>query len=133
MFINRLTAGPLARFSTHHADILYSYRHDARISFQPTRATGAGKATMAQFGATGCVPCEMMQPILAELLKKHQDRLNVVFIHVGEEQILAAGYGISSIPVQMFFDASGRKIFRHTGFLAVEEIDQQLKDMGATK
>jgi thioredoxin 1 len=57
----------------------------------------------------------------------------VVYIHVGEEQILGARYGISSIPVQMFFDASGKEVFRHTGFLAAEEIDKQLKDMGAIK
>lgn len=97
------------------------------------KARSSGKPTIAQFGATGCVPCDMMQPILAELRKKHQDTLNVVYIHVGEEQILGARYGISSIPVQMFFDASGKEVFRHTGFLAAEEIDKQLKEIGATK
>ena len=98
------------------------------------KAQSSGKPTMAEFGAPGCTPCAMvMQPILADLRKKHQDKLNVVFIHVGEEQVLGARYGISSIPVQVFFDASGKEVFRHTGFFAADDIDKQLAAMGVTK
>jgi thioredoxin 1 len=94
------------------------------------RARASGKPTMVEFGATGCVPCDMMQPILENLRKKYQDRLNIVFVHVGEEQILGARYGISSIPVQAFFDRSGKEIFRHTGFFAQAEVEQKLVEMG---
>jgi thiol-disulfide isomerase/thioredoxin len=94
------------------------------------RARTSGKPTMVEFGATGCVPCDMMQPILDNLRKKYQDRLNVVFIHVGEEQILGARYGISSIPVQAFFDRSGKEAFRHTGFYAQAEVEKKLAEMG---
>jgi thiol-disulfide isomerase/thioredoxin len=97
------------------------------------KARSSGKPTLAEFGATGCTPCDMMQPILADLRKKHLDTLNVVFIHVGEEQVLGARYGISSIPVQVFFDASGKEVFRHTGYFAAEDINKQLAAMGVTK
>lgn len=59
--------------------------------------------------------------------------MNVVFIHVGEEQVLAARYGIRSIPVQAFFDAQGREVFRHAGFFAQDEVDKQLAAMGVKK
>jgi len=36
---------------------------------------------MAEFGATGCVPCDMMQPILNTLRKEFPEKLNVVFVH----------------------------------------------------
>ena len=85
---------------------------------------------MVEFGATGCVPCDMMQPILANLRKKYKDRLNVVFVHVGREQILGARYGIQSIPVQVFFNATGREVFRHVGFYPQAEIEKKLSDMG---
>jgi thiol-disulfide isomerase/thioredoxin len=94
------------------------------------RARISGKPTMVEFGATGCVPCDMMQPVLENLRKKYQDRLNIVFVHVGEEQILGARYAITSIPVQAFFDPSGKEVFRHTGFFAQAEVEKKLVEMG---
>lgn len=97
------------------------------------RARMSGKPTMVEFGATGCVPCDMMQPILDNLRKNYPDRINVVFVHVGEEQVLAARYGIRSIPVQVFFDARGKEVFRHVGFFAQTEVNKQLSQMGIAK
>lgn len=97
------------------------------------KARGSGKPTMVEFGATGCVPCDMMQPILDGLRKNYKDKLNVVFVHVGEEQVLAGRYGIRAIPAQVFFDAGGREVFRHIGFFAAEEVNKQLLAMGVPK
>jgi thioredoxin 1 len=94
------------------------------------RARGSGIPTLVEFGAAGCRPCDMMQPILDKLRKKYDGRLNVVFIHVGEEQVLGARYGISSIPVQAFFDASGREVTRHVGFFPQDEVEKVLASMG---
>jgi thiol-disulfide isomerase/thioredoxin len=97
------------------------------------KARRSGIPTMVEFGATGCVPCDMMQPILDKLQKDYPEKLNVVFIHVGEEQILASRYGIRAIPVQVFYDAQGNEVFRHTGFLAENEVTKQLVKMGIEK
>jgi thiol-disulfide isomerase/thioredoxin len=97
------------------------------------KARRSGKPTMIEFGATGCVPCDMMQPILDNLRKDYPDKLNVVFVHVGEEQVLASRFGIQAIPVQVFFDAQGKEVFRHTGFLAENEVTKQLVKMGIEK
>ncbi len=94
------------------------------------KARRSGIPTLVEFGATGCKPCDMMQPILDSLRKKFKDRLNVVFLHVGEEQILAARFGIQSIPVQGFYDRTGKEIFRHEGFFAQSEIEKKLAEMG---
>jgi thiol-disulfide isomerase/thioredoxin len=94
------------------------------------RARMSGKPSMIEFGATGCIPCDMMQPILENLRKSFQDRLNVVFVHVGEEQILGARFGIRTIPVQVFFDANGKEVFRHEGFFPEKEVHRQLVEMG---
>lgn len=93
-------------------------------------ARGSGKPTMVEFGATGCVPCDMMQPILDKLRKNYSKKLNVVFVHVGEEQILASRYGIRSIPVQVFYDVKGKEVFRHVGFYPEKEVLKQLKRAG---
>jgi thiol-disulfide isomerase/thioredoxin len=94
------------------------------------RARTSGKPVLVEFGATGCGPCDMMQPILENLKKKYKDRLNVVFVHVGEEKILGARYGIKSIPVQAFFDKAGKEVFRHTGFYPQAEVEKRLAEMG---
>jgi len=95
-------------------------------------ARRSGKPTLVEFGATGCKPCDMMQPILDKLKKKYKDRINVIFVHVGEQQILGARFGIRSIPVQAFFDNNGQEVFRHEGFYPQAEIEKKLAAMGAS-
>jgi len=97
------------------------------------RARRSGKPTMVEFGASGCVPCDMMQPILEKLRKEYPEKLNVVFVHAGEEQVLAARYGIRSIPVQAFFDANGSETFRHVGFFSESEVLKQLARIGVVQ
>ena len=94
------------------------------------KARTSGRPTLIEFGASGCVPCDMMQPILDKLRKTHSERLNVVFVHVGEEKILAARFGIRAIPVQVFFDRQGKEVFRHEGFFAEAEVNKVLAKMG---
>ncbi len=94
------------------------------------KARRSGKPTLVEFGAKGCVPCDMMQPILDKLRKKFPDQLNVVFVHVGEKRLLGARFGIRAIPVQAFFDEDGNEVFRHVGFYAEEEVMKQLAKLG---
>ncbi len=94
------------------------------------KARNSGKPSLADFGATGCVPCDMLAPILKDLEAKYKDKLNVLFVHVREKQILAARYGVETIPVQVFFDKTGKEVFRHIGFFPQEEIEKKLREMG---
>ena len=94
------------------------------------KARLSGKPTMVDFGRDGCGPCDMMTPILATLKKKYDGKANVLFVHVGEEEILGMRYGIESIPVQVFFDKDGKEVFRHTGFFPQEEVEKKLAEMG---
>jgi thioredoxin 1 len=64
------------------------------------------------------------------LRKNFPDVLNVEFVHVREEQIMAGRFGIQSIPVQVFFDKTGKEVFRHIGFFAEKEVLEQLNKMG---
>jgi thiol-disulfide isomerase/thioredoxin len=108
--------------------------HSALAADNPVdKARRSGKPTLVEFGAKGCIPCDMMQPILDKLRKDYPQKLNVVFVHVGEEQILSSRYGIRSIPVQVFFDAKGIEVFRHTGFFPEPDVVEQLKKLGVKK
>jgi len=94
------------------------------------KARASGKPTFANFGAKGCVPCDMMEPIREALRKKYEGKLNVVFVHVGNDQILASRYGVQGIPLLVFFDASGKEVHRHTGYMDREKIEEHLADLG---
>jgi thioredoxin 1 len=94
------------------------------------KARSSGKPSMVDFGASGCRPCDMMTPILGALGKKYEGKINILFVHVNKERILAVRFGIQSIPVQVFFDKTGREVFRHTGFFPQEEIENKLSALG---
>lgn len=94
------------------------------------KARKSGRPSMVDFGASGCRPCEMMTPVLADLKKKYEGKVNVQFVHVREQEVLAARYGIEAIPVQVFFDKNGKEVLRHTGFFPQAEIEKQLAGMG---
>ena len=94
------------------------------------QARRSGKPSMIEFGATGCIPCDRMQPILDKVRKKYGDALNVVFVHVRENPILGSRFGVRSIPVQVFYDKDGKETFRHTGFYAEAEVMKQIEKLG---
>jgi thiol-disulfide isomerase/thioredoxin len=94
------------------------------------KARASGKPSLVDFGSTGCVPCDMLAPILETLKTKYAGKVNVVFVHVGQEQVLAGRYGIRTIPMQFFYDKDGKEVFRHVGFWPQEEIEKKLAEMG---
>jgi len=94
------------------------------------QARSSGKPTLVEFGATGCEGCDMMQPILSNLEKRFSGKMKVVFVHVHHYPILASRYRINLIPVQVFFDKTGKEVFRHLGFFPQDEIEKKLAEMG---
>lgn len=82
--------------------------------------------TMVDLGAKYCIPCKMMAPILAELEKEYHGRAAVIFIDIREQKDKAKEFNVSFIPTQIFFDKSGREVWRHSGFLAKESIKEKL-------
>ena len=98
----------------------------------PLTAETAALPRLVDLGAGKCIPCKMMAPILEELKKEYQGKLDVVFIDVWEKTDEAKKYGIRMIPTQIFYDASGKELFRHEGFFAKEEILAKWKELGFT-
>lgn len=89
-----------------------------------------GMVTMIDLGAKKCIPCKMMAPILEKMEKKYRGRAAIVFIDVWENREQAGRFGIRSIPTQVFFDANGKEISRHIGFMSEEEIESRLARFG---
>ncbi|MCP4641116.1 MAG: thioredoxin family protein [bacterium] len=96
----------------------------------PSAEVVAGIPKLVDLGADKCVPCKMMAPILDELKEEYAGRFDVEFIDVWKNKAAGEEYGIQMIPTQIFFDASGTELFRHTGFMAKEDILAKWKELG---
>lgn len=86
--------------------------------------------TLIDLGATSCVPCKMMAPILEKLEKVYEGKAAIVFIDVWKHRDQASRFGIRAIPTQVFYDRGGKEVYRHVGFMSEKDIIQQLKNMG---
>ena len=85
---------------------------------------------LLDLGATKCIPCKMMAPILEDLKKTYAGKMDVQFIDVWQDQEPGRKYGIRVIPTQIFFDAAGKERFRHEGFFSKEDILAKWKELG---
>ncbi|NQT53661.1 thioredoxin fold domain-containing protein [bacterium] len=85
---------------------------------------------LVDLGAAKCIPCKMMAPILEELKAEYAGRFDVEFIDVWQDETAGQRYGIKMIPTQIFFDASGKELFRHEGFYSKEDILGKWKELG---
>lgn len=108
-------------------------QYDRAIDNPVDKIRRSGRPSLVDFGASGCAPCDMMAPILEELKKEYAGTFNVQIINVRENQILGARYGVSSIPVQIFFDKNGREVYRHTGFLSKDKMLEKMGEIGGGK
>ena len=106
--------------------------HTAAATPAATSVAGAKLPKLLDLGADKCIPCKAMAPILEALKKDFAGRFEVEFIDVWikENAVRAKECGIKTIPTQIFFDASGKELFRHEGFFPKEEIVKVLKKKG---
>ncbi len=102
---------------------------DAKPSAVPPVPT-PGMVTMVDLGATSCIPCKMMAPIIEELQKEYAGRASIVFIDVWEHRDQVQRFGIRGIPTQIFYDRQGKEIARHVGFMDRKRIVAMFEKLG---
>lgn len=85
---------------------------------------------LLDLGAGKCIPCKLMAPILEELKRQFAGTMQVEFLDVHKNPDLITKYSVSIIPTQIFFDASGKELFRHEGFMSKEDILAKWKELG---
>lgn len=85
---------------------------------------------LLDLGAGKCIPCKMMKPVLEELKRDYAGQFVTEFIDVWENEGVGQQYGVETIPTQIFYDASGKELFRHTGFYGKEDILNKWKELG---
>jgi thioredoxin len=63
---------------------------------------------LIDFYADWCGPCKMVAPILEELSKEFEGKINIYKVNTEMEQELSAAFGIQSIPSMLFCPKDGK-------------------------
>ena|SRR4030042_535831 len=85
---------------------------------------------LIDLGAGKCIPCKLMAPILEQLKNEYAGSLKVEVLDIEKNPDLIEQYRVRVIPTQIFYDSSGRELFRHEGFYSREDILAKFKELG---
>lgn len=66
------------------------------------------KPAVIDFYADWCAPCRMVAPVIEDLSKEYEGKINFFKIDTEAEQELAAVFGIRSIPSLLFIPIDGQ-------------------------
>jgi thioredoxin 1 len=116
----------------------YPQHLQAQPLSEPPTNTGEElkKALMSQapvlvdFGSNKCIPCRQIRPILREIEKEYRGKAHVLIIDVFELRDLAREHRIQLIPTLVFFDRSGKEVFRRSGTWDKNSMIQKLREAG---
>ena len=86
------------------------------------------KPCVIDFYADWCAPCKMVAPVLEDLSKDFDGKLDVFKVDTEKEQELASAFGIKSIPSFLFVPAEGQPQMA-MGALPKETFIQAFKDV----
>jgi len=129
------TASPASRAAQHVPDQSSETRTvlPGQSKNTPTTlpaSTSRKLPRLVDLGASKCIPCKMMAPILESLKTEYAGRLEVEFIDVWENRQAARQYNIRAIPTQIFFAPDGKELYRHEGFFSKDDILNKWKELG---
>lgn len=63
---------------------------------------------LIDFYADWCGPCKQVAPVLEELSKEYEGKVNIYKVDTEAEQELSAAFGIKSIPSLLFCPSNGQ-------------------------
>jgi thioredoxin 1 len=77
-------------------------KHTTDASFAAD-VTDSTTPVLVDYWAEWCGPCKMIAPMLEEVAKDYQGKINIVKVNVDENRDTAAKYGVRGIPTLMLF------------------------------
>lgn len=88
----------------------------------PRIPTGSGLVCLVEFDARESTECKRMQTVLDQLELQLSGRLDVVRVDTGTHPREAQHFRLRRVPTQVLVDAAGKELWRHEGYLSLEEL-----------
>lgn len=82
---------------------------------------------LVDFWAEWCMPCKMVEPVVAEIAEAYDGKLKVGKIDVDAQSDLASRFNVMSIPALMVFKG-GEVVAQRVGAMPRPAIEQLFKD-----
>lgn len=81
---------------------VFNYEQNKEWNFEGNRPC------LIDFYADWCQPCKIVAPILEELSKEYDGKIDIFKVNTEQEQELSAAFGIRSIPSLLFCPQDGQ-------------------------
>jgi thioredoxin 1 len=95
----------------------------------PAAAPSKARPTILDFGRGLCPNCKQMEGILEKIKERYGDQVDVRLVYVDQDEALFKQYRIMLVPTQVFLDASGKEVFRHTGVFPPDLLEKKLREL----
>ena len=89
----------------------------------------SGKPVIIDFWATWCGPCMAMVPIVDEMAKEYEGRVEIGKYNVDEESELSSEYRIMSIPTFLFFKDGKQTDIRSVGLVSEDLLRTRIEEL----
>jgi len=99
-------------------------------TFDAESVSAKGTVTMINLESHACPACRRMVPVLEAIGKRFEGRVSVILIDVDKDPGQLDRFKTEYVPLQVFFNAEGKEVYRHVGFMPEEDIVAQLRKMG---
>jgi len=90
------------------------------------KVLNSDKPVFVDFWAEWCGPCRMVSPIVEELSKEYEGKVNFVMVNVDQNRDLASKYNILSIPTLAIF-RNGEVVAQAAGASSKESIQNYIE------
>jgi thioredoxin 1 len=91
---------------------------------------GNGKPLILSFGMSHCYSCLAMSKVFVGVLEEHPE-FQIYSIDSQKDRLVSRDiYKLKEMPTQIFFNASGEEVFRHTGAYKKAVLNIILKKYG---
>mgnify|MGYP001010634433 CR=1 FL=1 len=92
----------------------------------PADVLGSDKLTVIDFWAEWCGPCRAIGPVIEELSKDYNGRVNVGKVNVDNNPNVSINYGITSIPAILFIK-NGKVVDKQIGAVPKSVLDKKIQ------
>lgn len=87
-----------------------------------------GSLVIVDFFAEWCGPCQTLLPVLEDVAKENEERVDIVKINVDSQPELAMRYGVRNIPTLLFFQ-NQKLLDRAVGAQSKDYIEKKITEL----